>query len=114
MHLPGRLRVEDDDRAAAVGGILAPHHEAVQLEFRRQLARRGQREPERRGDLAHGLLALGADVREDGQVAASELRLARDELEQLGRRATAPEPPEHLAERRAELVQLAPAHRGNA
>ena len=93
MHLPGRLWVEHDDRAAAVGGILATHHEAVQLELRRQLARRGQREAERGGDLAHGLFALGADVREDGQVAASELRLTRDELEQLGRWATAPEPP---------------------
>jgi hypothetical protein len=47
-------------------------------------------------------------------VAASELRLTRDELEQLGRWATAPEPPQHLAKRGPELMQLAPAYRGNA
>jgi len=112
-HLSGRLRVEDDDRAAAVGGILAAHHEAVQLELRRQLAGGGQREPERRGDLAHRLLALGADVGENGQVAAPRLRLPRDELEQFRGRSAAPETAEHLAKGSPKLAELAPAHCGN-
>ncbi len=114
VHLFGGLRVEHDDRAAAVGGILATLHETVQFELRGQLARRGQGKPERRGDLTHRLLALGADMSEHGHVAAPELRFARDQFEQLRRRPAAPEAPQHLAKRRAELVELAPAHRGNS
>ncbi len=114
MHLRGRLRLEHHDRAAPVGWILAALHEPVQLELRGQLARCGQREPQRSGDLADRLLALGADVGEHGHMPAAELRLARDELEQLRRRPAPPEAPQHLAKRRPELAELAAAHCGNS
>ena len=97
MHLVGRARVQHDDRPAAVGRILAPLDEMVQLELCRQLARCRQRQPEGSGDLTHRLLALGADVGEHGHVPASELGFARDELEQLGRGPPAPEAPQDLA-----------------
>ena len=79
----------------------------MRLELGRQLARGGQREAELARQVADGALALGADVREHGDVAASQLGLALDELEQLRRRAPPrPEPAHHPPQQAAQLGQL--------
>ena len=54
-----------------------------------------------------GALPLGADVREHGDVAATQLGLALDKLEQLRRRAPpCPEPAHHPPQQAAQLGQL--------
>lgn len=112
-NLLGGPGVECDDGAPAVAGILAAVDQPVPFELGGQLARRRERETERRGDLAHRLFALSADVRQHRQVAPAERGVARDELQEPGRWPPAPEPPEHLPQRRSELAQLAAAHGGN-
>ncbi len=88
--------MQANDGAAPVGRILAPFDQAVLLELPGQLARGRQREAERRGEPGDRLLALGADLGEQGDVPSSEPGLAVDEREQLARRAAAaPEPAHH-------------------
>ena len=95
------------DGAAAVRGILVALDQSVLLELARQLAHRGQREPERSSDLGDRLLAFGADVREQRDVPTAEWGLAVDEREQLrGRASPGPQAPHHAPERFAELGQL--------
>jgi hypothetical protein len=79
----------------------------MRLELGRQLARGRQREAELPRQIAHGSLPLGADVREHGDVAATQLGLALDKLEQLRRRAPpCPEPAHHPPQQAAQLGQL--------
>ncbi len=99
--------MQTNDGAAAVGRVLAAFDQSVLLELPGQLAHRRQGEAERGGELGHGLLPFGADVREQGHVPPSEGRVAVDEREQLaGRAPAAPEAAHHTPERSAELGQL--------
>jgi hypothetical protein len=65
-------RGEADDGAAAIGRILVPLDEAVILQLARQGRRRGEREPELPGELAHGPLAFAAHLGEQAHVPAAE------------------------------------------
>ena len=95
------------DGAPPVGGVLAPLDQAMVLELPRQLAHRGQREAERRGELGGRLLALGPDVSEEGHMPPAERRVAVDEREQLaGRAPAAPQAAHHAPEGIAELREL--------
>ena len=95
------------DGAPPVGWVLASLDQAMVLELSRQLADRGQREAERRGELGGGLLTLGADAGEQRHVPPAEGRIAVDECEQLaGRAPAAPEAAHHPPQRIAELHQL--------
>ncbi len=77
------------------------------LELPRQLAHRGERQAERRGELGGRLLALRADVSEQPHVAPAERRVAVDEREQLtGGAPAAPQAAHHAPEGIAELRQL--------
>ena len=95
------------DGAPPVGGVLASLDQAMVFELARQLAHRGQRQAERRGELGGGLLALGADAGEQRHVPPAERWIAVDEREQLaGRAPAAPEATHYPPERIAELHQL--------
>ena len=105
--MPRRRGREVDERAPAVGRVLAPLDEAVVLEVARQLARGRQRETGGLGDVSHCLRTLRADVREDAHVAATERRVARHELEQLRCRAPSrPEPAHHPPQLRSQFAQV--------
>lgn len=87
--------------------MLAPVDEAQVLEVTGELAGCRERQLELPGELSDRALALGPDVRENGDVAAREPGLAADEGEQIVARAAAlPEPAHHPAEVVPELVQL--------
>jgi hypothetical protein len=99
--------VQPDDGAAPVIGVFTSLDELMRLELRRQLARCGQGEAELASKVADGALPLGADMCEHGNVPASQLGLALDELEQLRRRAPpGPEPAHHPPQQAAQLAQL--------
>ena len=99
-------RGEAHDRAAAVGGILAPRDQPVLLELARERRGGGQRQAELAGELADRPLALAADVGEERHVPAPERR-ALDEAEQLRRRPPPrPEAAHHPAQEPAELRHL--------
>ena len=84
--------------------------ECVIFELSDELARRGQREAELAGDLADRPLAFGGDVRQHTDMAAAERRVAADELEQLGCRASArPRAPHDAAQELPELAQVVTA-----
>ena len=106
-HPVFRERVQADNGAAPVTRVLSALHELMRLELRRQLAHRGQRQPELARELPYGAFPLGADVREDGDVPPTERRLRPHELEQLRRRAPPrPEATHHPPQQPAELGQL--------
>ena len=80
--------------------MLAAADELVVLEVAGELARRGQAQAELLRDLADRALALGGDVREDGDVTRPERRVA---VEELVRRVTAAaeaaqDPPQRAAQ----------------
>jgi hypothetical protein len=102
-----RERIQVDDGAAPIVDVLAAVDEAEVLEFPGQLAGGRQRQFQLPCELAHGPLALGPDVGENGDVAAREPGLAADEGQKVVARAAAsPEPAHHPAQVTPELVQL--------
>lgn len=102
-----RERVQLDDGAAPVVGVLAAPDELVFLEVARELARCGERQPDLGGDLADRALALRRHVGEDGDVARPERRGPADEREQLRRRpAPVSQPVQDPPERAAQLRDL--------
>ena len=78
-----RLRMQANDGAAPVGGVFAALDEPVVLELAGQLARGGQGQAERRGELGDRLGALCADVGEQGDVAPPERRIAVHERQEV-------------------------------
>ena len=100
-------RVEPDEGAPPVGGVLTAVDEAMVLELADELARGGQREAELARDLADRPLAFGGDVGEHTDVAATERRVAADEVEQLRRRPSArPAASDDPSQKPAELAQI--------
>jgi len=107
LHALGGHGAQLDERAAAVGGVLAALDETVILEIARQLARRRQRHADSPSDLADRLRAFGADVGEHADMTPAERRVARDESQELARRAPArPEATHHAPQLRPKLCQL--------
>jgi hypothetical protein len=107
LHLLLRQLVQVDERPAAVVGELPAVHEGVILEVTRELARGGQRQAELPGDLAHRARPLRRDVREHGDVPATERRVLADVREQLvGRTAAMPEPACYPPQQLPQLHQL--------
>lgn len=99
--------MQGDDGAAAVGRVLPAGEQPVLLELPGELARRRQRQPERARHLADRPLAFRPDVRQDGDVAARERRVARDELQQLRRRpAPRPQAAHDAAQQLPQLVPI--------
>ncbi len=114
MHVLGGCRVERDNGAPPVVGILAPMNEAVSFELGGQLAGRRQRDADSFGQLAHRLRAADTDLGQRRDMPPAEAGLAGDEREQLRRPAPTPEPAHHLSQRSAELRELGTAHLGNS
>lgn len=83
LHLLLRERVQVDERAPAVVGVLAAVDERVVLEVARELAGGGQRQAQLRGDFPHRAGPFRRDVREHADVPAAERRLPADQREQL-------------------------------
>ena len=82
--------------------MLAAAHEREVRELARQLARRGQRQAERLGDLTDGGGLLVGDVREDGEVAGPEPVVAELYVE------VGPAPAPEAAEDRPEQLPKLP------
>ena len=78
-----RERVQVDERAPAVVGVLAAVDESVVLEVTRELAGGGQRQTQLGRDFAHRAWALRRDVREHRDVPTAERRLLADQREQF-------------------------------
>lgn len=101
VHLARVRRVEVGDCAPAVVGILPTADELRLLEVAGQPARGGERQPQRRGDLADGPALVARDEREHGEMPWAEARVDVQ-------RGTPP-PPESAQDdpqQSAELVQL--------
>ena len=82
-------------------------HEVVLLEVARELARRGQGDPELLRELADCSLALGSDLDEQRDVPPPDRRLAVEEALELGGRAPAPpHPAQHEPQKAAQLGDL--------
>ncbi len=102
-----RLRMQANDGAAPVGGVFAALDEPVVLELAGQLARGGQGQAERRGELRDRLRALGADVGEQSDMPPAERRLAAGQRQQFAGRAPArPQTAHHATQCLAQLRQL--------
>ena len=103
-------RVQVDDGAAAVVGVLAPVDEADVLELPRQLARGRQGQAELPGELPDRPLALRPDLGEDGDVAAREAVAVGQGEQLVGRPPALPEAAHHPAQVAPQLLEL-PAFR---
>lgn len=100
VHLPGLCRVEVDDGAAPVLGVLAPPDESGVLEVAGETARGGQRQPESGRDLPDRPPRVACNQGEDRQVTRAEPRLHAE-------RVVAPaEPTHHPSQQAAQLGQL--------